>query len=135
MEVDIQLKDDAKLIPQKSRPIPIHLQQAVAKESEKLKKLGHIEKGENIDENCFVSQAVITIKKDKSVKIALDSRKLNEITIKRKAQMPNMEELISRISRKIADGPADEIWISKFDLYYAYGQLKLSKKQWTYASS
>ena len=47
--------------------------------------------------------------------------------MKRKAQMPNMEELISRISRKIADGPADEIWISKFDLEYAYGQLILSK--------
>ena len=74
MEVDIQLKDDAKLIQQKGRPIPIHLQQAVGKEIEKLKKLCHIEKAENIDENCFVSPAVITIKKDKSVKIALDSR-------------------------------------------------------------
>ena len=42
--------------------------------------------------------------------------------------MPNMEELISRISRKIADRPADEIWISKFDLVYAYGQLILSRE-------
>ena len=42
--------------------------------------------------------------------------------------MPNMEEFISRISRKIADGPADEIWISKFDLNYAYGQLLLSRE-------
>ena len=42
--------------------------------------------------------------------------------------MPNMEELNSRISRKIADGPADEIRISKFDLDYAYGQLLLSKE-------
>ena len=42
--------------------------------------------------------------------------------------MPNMEDLISRISRKIADGPADEIWISKFDLDYAYGQLKPSRR-------
>ena len=66
--------------------------------------------------------------KDKSVKIALDSKKLNEITVKRKTQMPNMEELISRISRKIANGLADEIWISKFDLDYAYGhQLILSR--------
>ena len=39
-----------------------------------------------------------------------------------------MEELISRISRKIADGPANEIWISNFDLDYAYGQLKLSRR-------
>ena len=37
------------------------------------------------------------------------------------------EELISRMSRKIVDGEADEIWISKFDLDYAYGQLPLSK--------
>ena len=88
----------------------------------------HIEKANIIDENCSVSPAVITVKKDKSVKIALDSRKLNEITIKRKAQMPNMEELFSRIPRKTADGPADEIWTSKLDLDYAYDQLILSKE-------
>ena len=91
IEVKIQLKEDAKLIQQKGRPIPIHLQQSVGKEISKLIRQGHIEKANNIDEICFVSPAVITVKKDKSVKIALDSRKLNEITIKRKAQMPNME--------------------------------------------
>ena len=41
--------------------------------------------------------------------------------------MPNMEELIAKISRKIEDGPADGIWISKFDLDYAYGKLILSR--------
>ena len=76
IEVKIQLKEDAKLIQQKGRPIPIHLQQSVGKEINKLMKQGHIEKANNIDENCFVSPAVITVKKDKSVKIALDSRKL-----------------------------------------------------------
>ena len=93
----IQLKEDAKLIQQKGRPIPIHLQQSVEKEMEKLIKQGHIEKANNIDEKI------------------------------RKAQMPNMEELISRTSRKIADGPADGIWISKFDLDFAYGQQILSR--------
>ena len=53
---------------------------------------------------------------------------MNEITVKRKTQMANIEELISRISRKIADGPANEILISKFDLDYAYGQLLLSRE-------
>ena len=72
LEVKIQLKKDAKLIQQKGRPIPIHLQQSVEKEIEKLIKQGHIEKANNNDENCFVSPAVITVKKDKSVKIALD---------------------------------------------------------------
>ena len=51
---------------------------------------------------------MITVKKDKSVKIALDSRKLNEVTRKRKGQIPNMEETISRISRKILEGTAGE---------------------------
>ena len=74
LEVKIQLKEDAKLIQQKGRLIPIQLQQWVEKEIEKLIKQGHIGKANNIDENCFVSPAVITVKKDKSVKIALDSR-------------------------------------------------------------
>ena len=37
VEVDIQLKEGSKLIQQKGRPIPIHLQPAVEKEIEKLK--------------------------------------------------------------------------------------------------
>ena len=36
IEVKIQLKEDAKLIQQKGRPIPIHLQQSVGKEINKL---------------------------------------------------------------------------------------------------
>ena len=98
------------------------------KEIEKLTKQGHIEKANNIAEKCLISPAVIMVKKDKSLKIALGSRKLKKITVKRKTQLPNMKELISRTSRKIADGPVDEIWISKFDLDYAYGQLLLSRE-------
>ena len=41
--------------------------------------------------------------------------------------MPNMEELISKISAKITKGDR-EIWMSKIDLDYAYGQAKLSKE-------
>ena len=62
MEVDTQIKPDAKLIQQKGRPIPTHLQPAVGKEIEKVKKNGHIEQATNINENCFVSPAVITVK-------------------------------------------------------------------------
>ena len=75
IEVKIQLQDVAKLIQQTGSPIPIHLQQSVGKGINKLMRQGHIEKANNIDENCFVSPAVITVKKDKSVKIALDSRR------------------------------------------------------------
>ena len=127
LTIDNQLKKDIKPIQQKGRPVPIHFQNNVREELEELIKSGHIEKADEITENFFISPAVITIKKDKSVKIALDSRKLNEACIKRKAAMPNMEELISKISAKITNGEG-EIWMSKIDLDYAYSQARLSKE-------
>ena len=125
LAIDIQLKKDTKPIQQKRRPVPIHFQKTVKKELEKLIESGHLDEADNTTENCFVSPAVITIKKDKSVKIALDSRKLNEACVKRKAAMPIMEELISKISAEITRNNG-EIWMSKIDLDYAYGQAKLT---------
>ena len=101
----------------------------MSQEVKRLVKHRYVEKATEITEDCFVSPAVITLKKDKSVKIALDSRKLNEITVKRKAKMPNMEELISRISRKISEGSDGEILARKHGFDYAYGQIKLDEIQ------
>ena len=84
IEVDIQLKPDAKMTQQKGRPIPIHLQPAAGKEIEKLKKNRHMERATKTDENCFVSPAVKTVREDKTVKIALDSRNLNELPVKKR---------------------------------------------------
>ena len=78
-------------------------------------------------ENCCISLAEISMKKDKLVKISIDSKKLNESCIKRKAAMPNMEELISKISAEITKSNGER-WMSKVDLDYAYGQAKLSKE-------
>ena len=107
--------------------MPIQFQKTVEKKLEKLIESGQscLEKADNTTENCFVSPAGITIKKDKSVKIALDSRKLNEACVKRKAAMPNMEELISKISAEITRN-SGEIWMSKIALDYAYGKAKLT---------
>ena len=71
---------------------------------------GYLERATEITGDCFVSPAVIAVKKDKSIKIALDSRKLNEITMKRKARMPNMEELFSRMSRKHPKEKKAKFW-------------------------
>ena len=126
--VKINLKENANVIQQKGRPIPRHLQDQVPEELKRLIKNGYLERATEINEDCFMSPAVITVKKDKSIKIALDSRKLNEATIKRKAQMPNMEELIARISRKISEEKEGEIHITKLDFDYAYGQLRLDEQ-------
>ena len=70
-----------------------------------------------------------TVKKDKPVKIAIDSRKLNEIKTKGKTWMPDMEELLSRISRKISEGTEGEILAAKLEFDYAYRQIKLDEKK------
>ena len=63
LTIDIQLKKDAKPVQQKGRPVPIHFQKIVKEELEKLIEKGHLEKADKTTENCFVSPAVITIKK------------------------------------------------------------------------
>ena len=62
---------------EKARPIPLHLQKDIVQELEKLLKTGHLEKIKHVVESCFVSPVVITVKNDKLVEIAIDSRKLN----------------------------------------------------------
>ena len=121
--IDNQLKKDIKPIQQKGRSVPIHVKNSVRCDLEKLIEKGHLEKADQTTENCFVSPAVITMKKDKLVKIAIDSRKLNESCEKRKATMPNKEELISKISTEITKSKG-EVWMSKIDLDYAYENLK-----------
>ena len=121
------MKEDASIIQQKSRLIPIHLRDQIADEIKRLIKSGYLERATEITEDCLVSPAVTTVKKDKSIKITPDSRKLNEATINLKAQMPNKKELISTISRKILEEKDGEIWITSLDSDYAHGQLELDK--------
>ena len=81
-----------------------------------------------MNEDCFVSPVVITVKNDKSVKIALDSRNLNDSCIKIRPHMPNMEELLNQLSVEITRDRTKELMISKIDLDYAYSQMKLTKE-------
>ena len=125
-EVKIQIKPGCYPIQQKARPIPYHLQEDVKNELNRLLETGHLERLETIEEDCFVSPVVITVKKDKSVKIALDTRKLNDSCIKKRPHMPNMDELLNQISAELSKNDTDPIWISVIDLDYAYSQMKLA---------
>ena len=101
-EVKIQIKPGCYPIQQKARPIPYHLQDDVKNELDRLIKSGHLEQLETIEEDCFVSPVVITVKKNKTVKIALDARKPNESCMKKRPHMPNMDELINQISSELS---------------------------------
>ena len=53
--VKINLKENANIIQQNGRPIPIHLQDQVAEEVKRLIKNGYLETATEINEDCFVS--------------------------------------------------------------------------------
>ena len=62
----------------KGRRVPINLLDKVSDELKKLAEQGHIEKLQEYSDKNFISPIVITVKKDKSVKLALDSKILSE---------------------------------------------------------
>ena len=49
-----------------------------------------------------MSPIVITVKKDGSVKLALESRELNKQVHKNKYQMPNIKELMDTVGQTIS---------------------------------
>ena len=112
-EIKIQLKPGHQPIKQKARPVPLHLQKDVERELERLIKSGHLEKVNNVDEDCFVSPVVITVKSDKSVKISLDSRKLIDNCIKMRPHMPNTKDLLNQILVETTRDRIAQLFISK----------------------
>ena len=88
----------------KGRRVPISLQEKVDKEINQLINEGHITKLQECSDKYFVSPIVITVKKDGSIKLALESRELNKQLHKNKYQMPNIDELVDGISQIIAEG-------------------------------
>ena len=93
---------------QKVRRVPIILLDKVSNELRKLSDQRHIEKLKECSDQNFISPIVITVKKDKSVKLALDSKILNKAIHKNKYQLPNIDNLINSISQHINDSNEDD---------------------------
>ena len=64
-------------IQEKGRRIPIHIQEKVQEELEKSLSEGHIIKLENCTSDCVIAPMVIMVKKDDSIKLALDAKPIN----------------------------------------------------------
>ena len=94
-------------------------------ELEKLLNEGHIEKLTNCSDQFFISSIVITVKKDQSIKIALDSKILNKAIHKNKYEMPNIDSLIQTISQTLSTAPQEMAYFTTLDLQYTYSQLNL----------
>ena len=71
-KVRVEFFENLKPIQQKGRRVPISLQDKVDKKIHRLMNQGHIVKLQECSDNYFVSPKVITMKKDGSIKLALE---------------------------------------------------------------
>ena len=112
---------------QNGRRVQLHLLEKVELELDKLILNKQLKKLKKCPDDLFVSPVVITVKKDKSVKIALDSKKLNKAIHKNKYQMQSIDHLVNAVALYITqrkNSPA-KFWFAKIDLKYEYSQIPL----------
>ena len=112
-------------IQENGRRIRIHVQGKVEEEIEKLLLEGHIQKLDRCTSDCVIAPIVITVKKDDSIKLALDAKPINRQLYKNKYQMPNVEELLDGVSQIVTAQTAGTLFFTVLDLKYAYSQSKL----------
>ncbi len=111
----IKLSDET---PFKHRPRPIHPQDvsAVRKHLQELLGAGVIRESES----PFASPIVVVRKKDNSVRLCIDFRKLNAQTIKDAYALPNLEEAFSVLT--------GSKWFSVLDLKSGYYQIEMDEQ-------
>ena len=129
-EVHTKFLHDFKALQQKGRRIPIHIQEKVEQELKSLIDQGHIVKLDSCSDKQFISPIVITVKKDQSIKLAMDSKQINKAIHKNKYQMPNIDVLLDNVAQSAQEGNGKPgtTYFSTIDLRYAYNQLKLDEK-------
>ena len=87
---------------------------------------GHITKLDKCTSHCFIAPIVITVKKDDSIKFAMDAKPINRQLFKNKYQMPNADELIDGVSQIWTENKNGTLYFTVLDLKYAYSQLNLA---------
>ena len=90
---------------------------------------GHINRLDKCSDQQFISPIVITVKKDQSIKLAMDSKQINKSIHKNKHQMPNIEVLLDNIAQSAQKGTnkPGTTYFSTLDLRYAHSQLPLDE--------
>ena len=79
----------------------IQVQEEVEAEINRLLKEDDIKRVTEVTDKDFIQPVVITVKRDKSVKLALDPTALNNEIKKDKYQMPNLEHLDDMVAEQL----------------------------------
>ena len=85
---------------QKGKRVPLHLLEKVEQELDKLIESKQVVRLEKSPDDVFISPVVITVK-NKSVKLALELRKLNKAIHKNKYQMQRINHPIDAVALNI----------------------------------
>ena len=102
--VHTKFSTEFKALQQRGRRIPIHIQEKVEHEVRSLIDHDHITRLEKCSDQQFISPIVITVKKDGSTKLAMDSKQINKSIHKNKYQMPNSDVLLNNIAQSAQEG-------------------------------
>ena len=76
--------------------------------------------------DCFLAPIVITVKKDDSIKLALDAKSTNRQLYENKYHMPNINELLDGVSQNVTANAVGTLYFTVLELKYAYSQHKLT---------
>ena len=120
-----QFIQDITPIQQKGRRVPIHVQKRVEKELSLLIDQKHIIKLDKSSDKQFISPIVIMVKKDQTIKLALDSKKIDKLIHKNKYQMPSFELQLDNIAQIIKTKEKDPILFSTLDVRCAFLKIPL----------
>ena len=102
------------------------MQEKFKNELKKLLDEKHIVKLSSCPDKYFISPIVVTVEKDQTIKLALDSKVFKKAIHKNKYQMPNIDALNEFISQQIsAPTSQNTTYFSTIDSKYAYSQLNL----------
>ena len=85
----------------------------------------HIIKLDKCSDKQFISP--ITVKKNQTVELALDSKNINKYIHKNKYQMPKINLLLDNIAQVVKSDNSNQTLFSTLDLRYAYSQIPLDK--------
>ncbi|BFZ24546.1 hypothetical protein BsWGS_27585 [Bradybaena similaris] len=111
-------------VPVRSRPypIPLHFRDQVEKEIKEMLNMGIIEESDSE----YLSPMIVLRKKDNTLRLCIDFRRLNAITKLDPVPMPNAQDLLSNIS--------EAKYFSKIDLTKGFYQIMLSNDSKKYTA-
>lgn len=98
-----------EVVNERPYPVPLHYRETLEKEITELLRLGLIK---NINSN-YCWPMVLIKKKDASLRLCIDFRKLNALTVPDAHPIPNIEDLLSVVSNA-------KVFFSKCDLTKGY---------------